>query len=1024
MKRSIVSYLSAAAVSCSAAWAYADDELVIQLNDNSGEVTTLSAKVDGSSRQPISGSGMAIFDLGAGGHSVQLLRAGELVHSFRFDSAGGQLTDITISLAEGAKPQVAIESYFKNETASQKKKAAQGGITGVVNSNGLAVVGALISVVGEKYSASSNAYGEYSLELPRGIYELEISHPDIGSQRIKDYRVVANVTKGSDFSLNSSNNTIEEVVVLAKVNISAFEDSERYSANVVDTMGMEQLARFGDSDVAASVVRVPSVTVQDNRFVFIRGLGGRYISTTLNGATLPSTNPSKRTVPLDIFPSNIIEQLSVRKTFVASMPGDSTGGNLVINTRALSEEDSGKLSLSLGYVDGLTFDDAYVDPSSGDYDVLGWDDGGRDLPGIINSISDALEQKDFISQSGQQELGEIGAIALKDDWDLDQKKANPDVSLGINYGDIYYLDDYDAELSVFSAANYKNEWSKKDKGVSRTYGGLNGSVLSDDFTFEEYSNDIDVNGLLSLGLNIGESSYQANTIISRVTEQNVRVSQGYDSDALVDSLRWRIEWVEREFFSQQFRGQHVFGDDEQLSADWQFTYSQANRLAPDRREVRMDLEEGDGIYNLQVPNLTRRYDDLSDDNIDFSTDFEYFIDSDSNFESTLSAGLQLIRRERDSDSETYGFNGGQTAVDDNAPNGLVSDVLNEQNITGNTATGYTFDDKTVASDSYKADMDLNSVYVSYDALFNSEYQIVVGARYEDYKQTTDTFSLTEIDANTGTFKAVGEPLKEDTLLPSLALNWFFAEDQQLRFSLSQTVSRPDFKERANATFYDEECDCRVRGNPNLEVADVLNLDVRWEKYWSDDETLSVALFYKDLKDPIERVALAASGTAGNSRTFQNADAAEIYGIEFDAKRMFALDDSYSQSVFVSVNASLIESDVDLSNGDNRELQGQPEYTFNAVLGYDDIENGHEITLLANQNGETIVDVGVSALPDIIEQPRFDLNINYKYQINDELSFNAKIKNLLNSEVEFTQGGNVFKRYEKGLQLKAGIDWNF
>ncbi|MCR8922560.1 TonB-dependent receptor [Dasania sp. GY-MA-18] len=1018
MKRSIVSYLSAAAVSCSAAWAYADDELVIQVNDASGEVTTLAAKVDGGDSQPISGNGTVSFDLSAGGHSVQLLRNGEVVHSFRFDSANGQLTDINIALASGAKPKVAIESYSKNETAGQKLKAAKGGLQGVVSSNGQAVVGAMVTVVGEKYSATTNAYGEYELQLPRGIYELEISHPDLGSQHVKDYRVVANVTKGSDFRLRGSDKAIEEVVVLAKVNVSAFEDSERYSSNVVDTMGMEQLARFGDSDVAASVVRVPSVTVQDSRFVFIRGLGGRYITTTLNGATLPSTDPSKRTVPLDLFPSNIVEQLSVRKTFVASMPGESTGGNLVINTRSLSEEDSGKLSFTMGYVDGLTGKSAYVDPHSGDYDALGWDDGTRDAPGMVVGIADALRYSEFLNQEAKNNLGRIAGLELLDNWDLAKDTANPDVSLSINYGDIYYIDSADAELSAFAALNYKNEWKKKDKGVRRTYGGGDSSEVEDNFSFEEFSNDIDVSGLVSLGLNIGESTYQSNTIVSRVTEESVRLTEGYDSDSLQETIRWSIEWQEREFLSQQFRGQHVFGDNEQLSNEWQVTFSRATRDAPDRREVRFDLEGTDNVYNLQVPNLTRRYDELTDDNIDISSKFDLLIESVGDIESTVSAGFQVITRERESESNTYGFTGGQTAIDDNAPNLQVSDVINAGNVTGDTSTGYTFQDKTVASDSYDAEMDLNSLFVSYDALINSEYQVVLGARYEDYEQQTETYALEGDQAQ------VESLLEDDVILPSLAFNWFFEEDQQLRIAISETVSRPDFKETANATFYDNEFDFRVRGNPNLEVSKVTNFDARWEKYWSDDESISLALFYKDLSDPIERIVLPASGTAGNSRTFQNSDSAEIYGIEFDGRKVFPLDKSYVQSLFVSVNASWIDSEVELGSGETRELQGQPEYTFNLVVGYDDIEKGHELTLLANQNGQTIVDVGISGLPDIVEEPRFDLNLNYKYQFSDDLSFKAKLKNLLNSEVEFTQGGKVFQRYERGVQVQAGFDWNF
>ncbi|MGK0442953.1 MAG: TonB-dependent receptor, partial [Pseudohongiellaceae bacterium] len=463
---------------------------------------------------------------------------------------------------------------------------------------------------------------------------------------------------------------------------------------------------------------------------------------------------------------------------------------------------------------------------------------------------------------------------------------------------------------------------------------------------------------------------------------------------------------------------HVFGEDEQISNEWQISASRANREAPDRREVRFDLEGTDNIYNLQVPNLTRRFDDLTDDNIDVSSHIEYIFNSEGDIESTLSAGFQVIARERESESESYGFTGGQIAIDDNAPNILVSDVITAQNISGNTGTGYTFQNKTIASDSYDAEMDLNSLFISYDALIHSAYQVVLGARYEDYSQETQTFALE------GDQDQVISVLEDDIILPSLSLNWFFAEDQQLRFALSKTVSRPDFKETANATFYDNEFDFRVRGNPNLKVSEVVNVDVRWEKYWSDEETLSIALFYKDMTDPIERIVLPASGTAGNSRTFQNSDSAEIYGIEFDGRKVFALDDSYLKSIFVALNGSWIDSEVTLKNGATRELQGQPAYTFNLVVGYDDIDSGHELTLLINQNGESIVDVGISGQPDIVEEPRFDVNLNYKYQINDDMAIKAKIKNLLNSDVEFTQGDNVFQRYEKGIQFQAGFDWNF
>ena len=200
--------------------------------------------------------------------------------------------------------------------------------------------------------------------------------------------------------------------------------------------------------------------------------------------------------------------------------------------------------------------------------------------------------------------------------------------------------------------------------------------------------------------------------------------------------------------------------------------------------------------------------------------------------------------------------------------------------------------------------------------------------------------------------------------------------------------------------------------------------MRWEWYLSDVDSLSVAVFYKDMDKPIERVVQAASGTAGNSRTFQNSDSAELFGIEVDGRFEFALGDGYDQTVFVSFNAALIESEVTATNQDARALQGQPEYTANLILGYDNISAGHQLTVLLNQNGQSIADVGVSGQPDVFLEPRLDLNVVYRFDISNTLTLKAKLENLLDDEVEYTQGGQVFQVYNRGPSIQVGLDWQF
>ena len=329
-----------------------------------------------------------------------------------------------------------------------------------------------------------------------------------------------------------------------------------------------------------------------------------------------------------------------------------------------------------------------------------------------------------------------------------------------------------------------------------------------------------------------------------------------------------------------------------------------------------------------------------------------------------------------------------------------------------------FVDKTLASDSYDAELEYNSAYLMYDHTFDSMWQVILGGRYETYEQTTNTFSLQ------GDRGAVQSVIDEDSFLPSLGINWFINDDHQLRLAVSQTVARPDFKEAANATFYDNEFNFRVRGNPFLEISDIINADLRWEWYLSEMDSLSVAVFYKDMDKPIERVVQAASGTAGNSRTFQNSDSAELYGLEVDGRFEFEIGDGYDQTFFVSFNAAFIESEVSAENQEDRALQGQPEYTANLIFGYDHVSAGHQLTVLLNQNGKAIADVGVSGQPDVFLEPRLDLNVVYRFDISDSLTLKAKLENLLDDEVEYTQGGQVFQVYNRGPSIQVGLDWQF
>ena len=1041
--------------------ALAADELLLYVFEGGRGVEGATVTINGAEAGTTRTDGSLFADLEQGQQVVSITTPTGTSTVARFATNSGQLVDVVANVDSDDAPLVDV--FSRTESSAERRDAPVGTLQVTVRKGSAPAANQLVVLSNGAGALSTNQRGTATKALPRGEYRISVG--DVAST----VRVVGGVTRGALLTLPEEEGgvtidmpALEEVFVVASFDPSGFEVSERDTSNIVDTIGVELLARFGDSDVAASVVRVPGISVQDDKYVFIRGLGGRYVTSTLNNATMPSTNPTKRTVPLDLFPSNFVNQLDIKKSFLPFMPGESTGGNLVINTKTFPDERTFGVSASLGAVTGITGNTVAVDPFDGAFDALGWDDGARKENIVVQTIGDIVQDGGrFTDDQGQtfqlqqnvlRELQRTAGVFLAEGWDLDFQNAAPNGSVGVNFGDLYYLGD--GELGVYAAVNYSNDWSQRSNGLRKTYSAS--GIIADDQRYESYSNNIDLSGLLSVGYNIGNTTLEWNNLVSRSTESFVERSVGREGDEFRAVYQHTNQWEERQFVSSQLLGSHFLNDDGSLFGEWQFTASQAIRYMPGRTDVRFNAEANRtdpaallAAYDFSLPNneqtdilngfffsnggSTKRWDELTDDNFDASFDITWDVYDDGASFGQFKFGGQAIYRERDADSATYGFfNNGANAPLNQSPNVLVSDnificgegdgtVTCDDNRVGgvqnNPTDGFLFQVRTQVSDEYEATLDYNSAYAMYDHTFDTTWQVIVGARYEMYDQVTDTFDLT-------TGNPVQGIVDEGSLLPSLGINWFYADDQQLRLAVSKTVARPDFKEASNAVFFDNEFNVRVRGNPNLGISDIINADLRWEWYFGDNEqdNLSMALFYKDMTDPIERVYQAASGTAANSRTFQNSVSAELYGAEVEGRKEFLLTDDYNNTLFVSFNAAYIESEVELLSGEARPLQGQPEFTANFVVGYDNVPGGHQLTLLYNHNGESIADVGILGLPNILLESRGELNLVYRYDVTDALRLKARMENIFDAEVEYTQGGQIFQRYDKGTTFQLGLDW--
>ena len=413
--------------------AHADDELLLYVYDGATPVEGASIALDGIEVGVTRRDGSLVADLSEGQHTILVSAPSGKTSSARFAAGSGQLVDVISDL--GSAGPAYVEVYSRLESSADRRKAPTGKLQVTVRVGAEVIPDQTIDISGGQGSIVTDEEGVATAVIPRGVYRLSIEG------LIQEARVVGGITRAVTVILpepggdDLAGPSLEEVLVVASFDPSGLEVSERDASNIVDTIGVELLARYSDSDVAASVVRVPGISVQDNKYVFIRGLGGRYVSSTLNNATMPSTNPSKRTVPLDLFPSSFVNQLDIKKTFLPFMPGESSGGNLVINTKTFPDERVMSLRGSLGFVTDLTGEDVFTDPIDGNFDSIGWDDGAREEDALVSAITDVLalgrlydEKNDTyweLDESTEGELRRVGALLIKDGFDLDFQTATP-----------------------------------------------------------------------------------------------------------------------------------------------------------------------------------------------------------------------------------------------------------------------------------------------------------------------------------------------------------------------------------------------------------------------------------------------------------------------------------------------------------------------------------------------------------------------------------------------------------------------
>jgi TonB-dependent receptor len=867
---------------------------------------------------------------------------------------------------------------------------------------------------------------------------------------------------------------IEEVIVEGRQQSSAEQIlEERIKLDVVaDIVGAEQIGRVGDSTVSLALRRLPAVTVVADQFIYVRGLGERYSSTTLNGAYVPSPDLTRNVIPLDLFPAEIVDSLTVQKGYSPELPAAFGGGSVNVRTRAIPEEPLLSMQVGTGW-NSDSGDDGWSYRGGGD-DRLGTDDGTRALPGEVSraidqytgnlspaGIFESLRKQGGIATYAEAEqLNRQLATSLYRDLDLQSKSLDPDLSIEAAAGNSWTLDDAaDWKIGVMAVGDYKNQWRNRER--------TNRSVADPENVSSETlrtTNTVNVTGSLSAGVAYaGEHSVQALGLLLRNTDDEASLTLGNNSNfqqASGDQYRnYRVRFEERELEVFQLRGGHRLGDAtmdalggasalerlRDLELDWYYSHSTATTDLPTEvtfsARDRVDPVDGALIETSIRPSTTAadyRYTDLQDEVNSYGWSFAFPMEFG---ESTvkLQGGYDYYEKGRTYLQTQLGL-GTTSAAALPALQGTPGEVFTDEKIL-DPANGFVLSLGGIGTESYLAAETIDAGWGKVDWTWKDQWRVSAGARWEDFAQLSVPIDQYEYDTNVGIVSMTPEELEraataENDWYPALAVTYmrddFWAERFQLRFGWSLTTARPDLRELADATYIDPITEARVRGNPDLVKSDLANYDLRAEWFFASGDNVTASLFYKQIDQPIETIQ--APGTDDNvALTFINAETADLYGVELEFLHglgWISPESNWASAFFLAGNLTLSDSKLEIGSAapnltsDERRLSQHAPWVVNLQLGFDAPNGRHGATLAYNASGERLFFAGRGGEPDAYEQPFHSLDLTYSYYPTDALSFKVRLQNVLDESTTIEQGGVDVIEQTVGSTVKLDVTYSF
>ena len=931
-------------------------------------------------------------------------------------------------------------------------QAQKGTIRGSVfdGTNGEPLIGVLVQVKDNAAGAVTDFDGKFSIAIDAGTYTLQVSYISYQKISIDEVQVKAGeVTLIDNISLKEDVQTLEAVVVTAQA-LRSSESSlltvKRKSPSLIDGISAAKFSQTGDGDASEAIKRVTGVSVEGGKYVFVRGLGDRYTKTTLNNVDIPGLDPDRNSIQIDIFPTNLIDNIVVSKSSLAEMPADFTGGVVNIETKDFPDEKVFTISASVGYNPSMHFNNNYFLSTGGKTDWLGFDDGTRALPSQAQnspypaptSAGVTPQEVNTYLRGFNKNLGVVNQTSFMD------------YNLGVSFANQKNFANGNSLGYIFSTS-YKSATVFYDEAI---YGEYQRPVASDDYELiyatvqngAQAERNVLIGSLAGLAFKTQQSKYKLAVLHLQNGESRASKLFIDDNGSATGKSGYtgssdNIDYSQRAVTNILLNGEH-YNKDRSFSVDWRISPTISKIIEPDVRKTAFTYTSSDTVFSPGAAGYPSRiWRTLEEINlvgkVDFKLDHALF-----GKEASLKFGASQVFKERDFEVLTYNmqFFGAQPEF-----NGDPESVMNDENLYPNGTVYFSSGNPNPNPNSFNATISNTAFYVSDQFQLHQKLKAIIGVRAEKYVQR-----YTGRDSQGGNVLDNEAVLDALDFFPSANLIYALTETQNLRVSYSRTIARPSFKELSYAQIIDPVSNRIFNGglfqyadwDGNLKETNIDNVDLRWELFMSRGELFSVSGFYKKFANPIELVRIPEAQT-NNEFQPRNVGNGTVWGAEVEVRKSLGFVAVRLDNFFISGNVTVVKSFIDMTDTEfgsrkdyekdgetlknTRDMAGQAPYMINLGLSYENKENAFEGGFYYNVNGSTLTVVGGGLFPDVYSDPFHSLNFNLNKGIGKEkkATLTLGISNILNDDREnFFTGFNAERQYYSKLNPGTSFSFGF